>query len=139
MRYSNKNFFTTLDVTGNLVRKNQMNVTQSERRQYRHVVNKILEYATQKATHGSPANMYAAAKEKYTKRDKLYAVVQCTGDLSSHDCNTCLQTAIRNVSSSCDSCRGARVNSKSCYLRFELYSFDGVEFDENWKPESKYL
>ncbi|XP_038688641.1 cysteine-rich receptor-like protein kinase 10, partial [Tripterygium wilfordii] len=47
----------------------------------------------------------------------------CTGDLSADDCSACLQAAIKDIPSCCYASRGARVLSRSCYLRYELYAF----------------
>ncbi|XP_021300459.1 putative cysteine-rich repeat secretory protein 21, partial [Herrania umbratica] len=67
--------------------------------------------------------MYAAGGEPNTADDTLYAMVQCTRDLSPDDCNKCLEAAIKDVSSECYASGGARLLSSSCYLRYELYAF----------------
>ncbi|KAI7999327.1 Cysteine-rich receptor-like protein kinase 25 [Camellia lanceoleosa] len=67
--------------------------------------------------------MYATGAVNFTDTETIYALVQCTTDLSPDDCNTCLEIAIANTSSCCSESRGARLLSPSCYLRYEFYAF----------------
>ncbi|CAL5408472.1 unnamed protein product [Camellia sinensis] len=59
----------------------------------------------------------------FTDTETIYALVQCTTDLSPDDCKTCLETAISNTSTCCSKSRGARLFSRSCFLRYEFYAF----------------
>ncbi|KAJ0016826.1 hypothetical protein Pint_09731 [Pistacia integerrima] len=121
LRYSNENFFGRLDVRGNIPKFNVKNVSEPER--YKSVVKKILSNLTKAAAFDPSTEMYATGNVSFTDTDTLYALVQCTRDLSAHDCNTCLETAIADISSCCYISRGARLLSRSCYLRYELYAF----------------
>lgn len=144
VRYSNKKFFGSLDVLGNLEQHNPTNISEPE--QFASAVKTILSDLTAKAAFDrSPNKYYAAEKREYKDNQNLYAIVQCTGDLSPIDCKSCLQIAIENVSTCCYFYRGARLFSKSCYLRYELYDFYGDESEAQapqleWMPgKSKYL
>ncbi|XP_062081022.1 cysteine-rich repeat secretory protein 55-like [Humulus lupulus] len=53
----------------------------------------------------------------------LYALVQCTRDLSQIDCAQCLALAVENFDHFCDNKKGCRVLYSSCYVRYELYPF----------------
>ncbi|ONH92729.1 hypothetical protein PRUPE_8G192200, partial [Prunus persica] len=53
----------------------------------------------------------------------LYALVQCTRDLSQLDCSQCLAIAVGNFGTFCDNRKGCRVLYSSCYVRYELYPF----------------
>ncbi|XP_037496541.1 cysteine-rich receptor-like protein kinase 10 [Jatropha curcas] len=121
LRYSNQSFLGHLDVSGNLALDNKKNVSNPE--QFRSVVNETLRNLIKKAAFNSSVNMYATGKASFMDIETLYALVQCTTDLSSNDCNTCLLVALENVSSCFYFSRGARVLSRSCYLRYELYAF----------------
>ncbi|KAJ0080915.1 hypothetical protein Patl1_11016 [Pistacia atlantica] len=110
---------------GNIPKFNVKNVSESER--YKSVVKKILSNLTKAAAFDPSTEMYATGNVSFTDTDTLYALVQCTRDLSAHDCNSCLETAIADISSCCYFSRGARLLSRSCYLRYELYAFyEGV-------------
>ncbi|CAL5344659.1 unnamed protein product [Camellia sinensis] len=67
--------------------------------------------------------MYATEAVNFRDTKTIYALMQCTTDLSPDDCNTCLETAIANTSTCCSKSRGARLFSRSCFLRYEFYAF----------------
>ncbi|XP_028776254.1 putative receptor-like protein kinase At4g00960 [Neltuma alba] len=56
----------------------------------------------------------------------LYALEQCTDDLTSDQCETCLRNAIGIFGNCCEGKQGARVLLASCYIRYELYPFYNV-------------
>ncbi|KAM7255292.1 hypothetical protein ACFE04_020533 [Oxalis oulophora] len=126
LRYSNDNFLGKLDLTQNINNlDNKVDVSDPER--FFPVVNKTMQKLISQAAFNSTANMYATGDASVENGDVLYALVQCTTDLSPDDCKTCLEIALMNVSSCCSASRGARLLSASCYLRYELYAFyDGV-------------
>ncbi|CAL5410920.1 unnamed protein product [Camellia sinensis] len=105
LRYSNESFFGTMDVTGNICQYNSENVSDDE--------------LAFNASYG----MYATEAVNFTDTETIYALVQCTTDLSPDDCKTCLETAISNTSTCCSKSRGARLFSRSCFLRYEFYAF----------------
>ncbi|KAE8686675.1 Cysteine-rich receptor-like protein kinase 25 [Hibiscus syriacus] len=53
----------------------------------------------------------------------LYSLLQCTPDLTTSDCNTCLRQAISDLPVCCDGKQGGRVLIPSCNIRYELYPF----------------
>eukprot|EP00253_Pinus_taeda_P003196 PITA_03196 len=52
----------------------------------------------------------------------IYGLVQCTRDLSTGDCNTCLSDSINTIFTS-DTTAGVQYWSQSCILRYEIYLF----------------
>ncbi|KAI9395740.1 hypothetical protein POPTR_004G023788v4 [Populus trichocarpa] len=125
LRYSNQRFLGHLDVSGNIPQYNAKNISNPEHLSL--VVNKTLSSLIKKAAFDSSANMYATRDEPFTDSDSFFSLVQCSTDLSPNDCYTCLEVAIKNVTTCCYFSRGARVLSRSCYLRYELYAFyDGA-------------
>ncbi|PON41053.1 Cysteine rich receptor like kinase [Parasponia andersonii] len=139
IRYSNKNFFGSLDVSENRGLHNPLNISEPE--QLGSAVKELLSHLTEKAAFDpSPNKYYAADKKAYKDTDDtLHAVVQCSGDLSPIDCKNCLEIAIKNASTCCSFTHGARILSKSCYLRYELYDFYTDESDtkapgQKWVP-----
>jgi len=121
LRYSNQSFLGHLDVSGNIGRDNKKDVENPE--QFRLVVNETLSDLTKQVAFNASANMYATRQAAFTNTETLYALMQCSTDLSPDDCNTCLRVAMENIPSCCDASRGGRVLSRSCYLRYELYAF----------------
>ncbi|CAK7350947.1 unnamed protein product [Dovyalis caffra] len=125
LRYSNKTFLGHLDASGNIPQQNPKNISNPE--QLILVVNKTLSSLIKQAAFDPSANMYATREVPFTGSDRFFSLVQCTTDLSPDDCYTCLEVAIANVTTCCSFSRGARVFSRSCYLRYELYAFyDGA-------------
>lgn len=53
----------------------------------------------------------------------IYALVQCTPDLSVNDCITCLDLDIQLIPQFLDRKQGGRIYGPSCNIRFEDYSF----------------
>ncbi|KAH9796536.1 cysteine-rich receptor-like protein kinase 10 [Citrus sinensis] len=121
LRYAYGNFFGQLDVSGNIPKYNRKNISEPER--YRSVVNNTLNNLTKLAAFDPSNEMYATGEVPFTNSDTLYALVQCTKDLSADDCDACLNKAIADILSCCYFSRGARLLSRSCYLRYELYAF----------------
>ncbi|MED6173938.1 hypothetical protein PIB30_064405 [Stylosanthes scabra] len=116
IRYSNTIFFSKLNATGNIGKDNLQNV--SEPHKFQSSVNQILSNLTATAS----ANMYATGEAPFGD-ETIYALVQCTRDLSATDCSKCLKSAIEEIPGCCYGSIGARVLSRSCYLRYEFYPF----------------
>ncbi|KAM3749415.1 hypothetical protein ACB098_05G183300 [Castanea mollissima] len=109
VRYSYKDFYGQymLNVTGNLFTEiNMMNISEPE--QFRSIVNDTLGDLTKQAAFGSLANMYATGEVPFIDRT-IYALVQCSGNLSAEDCNSCLHIAITEILTCCYHAIGARV------------------------------
>ncbi|XP_059436963.1 cysteine-rich receptor-like protein kinase 10 [Corylus avellana] len=121
MRFSNKNFFGQLNIAGNYIGlDNKQKIAEPEL--FKSVVNEILNNLTKRAAFNLSANMYATGEVPFQDKT-IYALVQCTRDLSADGCNSCLQGAITDVLTCCYFSVGARLPSRSCYLRYELYNF----------------
>ncbi|KAK4491956.1 hypothetical protein RD792_002740, partial [Penstemon davidsonii] len=76
----------------------------------------------QAATGGS---LWKVAAGNITAPDfqTIFALVQCTPDLTSDDCSTCLMDAARDLPRCCGSRMGGRVLTPSCNLRYETSIF----------------
>ncbi|KAJ6728747.1 RECEPTOR-LIKE SERINE/THREONINE-PROTEIN KINASE SD1-8 [Salix koriyanagi] len=71
------------------------------------VLNENFSNLSKKAAFDPAQNMYATGKLDLPDLDTLYALGQCTTDLSSNDCNACLQVAIHNISRKLRKSRGS--------------------------------
>ncbi|XP_043705485.1 cysteine-rich repeat secretory protein 38-like [Telopea speciosissima] len=121
LRYSNKSFFGHTDDAGNLPLWNRKNI--SDPYKFRHVVRELLNNLSSLAAFDPSMGMYAIGKANLTIDETVYGLVQCTRDLSGNDCFKCLKDATDEILSCCYFYRGARLLSRSCYLRYELYAF----------------
>ena len=124
MFYSNETFVGHMSTTGNIPLDNSKNVSdlESEQLRFRSVVNDTLQNLTNQAAFNSSTGMCATKAVVFTDTDTLYALVQCTPDLPPGNCSICLQTAITQILAVYFS-QGARLLSRSCYLRYEFYPF----------------
>ncbi|KAB5533890.1 hypothetical protein DKX38_016976 [Salix brachista] len=52
-----------------------------------------------------------------------YSLVQCTRDINSSDCSSCLKYISKAAELCCQSKRGWRILAPSCSLRYEEYEF----------------
>jgi len=75
----------------------------------------------QKEAYVSP-KMYAAGALEIGNSTTLYGLVQCTRDLSSANCNICLEEAI-GVVPYFNGSVGGKIVGGSCNVRYEIYPF----------------
>ncbi|KAJ1439233.1 Serine-threonine/tyrosine-protein kinase, catalytic domain [Sesbania bispinosa] len=94
LRYSNNNFLGRLNVTGNIGLDNKLNLSEPEK--FESAVNKILNNLTEVASFNVSSKKYATGEVPYEDKT-IYALVQCTRDLSANDCSICLKSAIREI------------------------------------------
>ncbi|KAM4099793.1 hypothetical protein ACB094_05G019000 [Castanea mollissima] len=62
-----------------------------------------------------------AQKTMFSSSLTLYSLVQCTPDISSFDCNKCLQGAIANLPNCCSGKQGAMGLYTSCSVRYDVH------------------
>nr|XP_048337252.1 cysteine-rich receptor-like protein kinase 8 [Ziziphus jujuba var. spinosa] len=138
LRYSNRNFFGQLNVSGNIGKANHFSISEPEK--FKSVVNKTLQNFINEATSNLVAKMYAVGRVLYTDRTlirTLYALVQCATDLSANDCDICLQKATEDILDEYNFSVGARLLSRSCYLRYEHYGFYNSEAEADTNNTKK--
>ncbi|MED6151737.1 hypothetical protein PIB30_085278 [Stylosanthes scabra] len=87
-----------------------------------------------KAIAGDSRRKYAAASVNVTVFQNIYGAVQCTPDLSSLECDQCLEGHVSEIPNCCDGKRGGRVLSPSCYIRYEAYRFFQATSADNALP-----
>lgn len=84
----------------------------------------------------SDPSRFALGSTSYTDvGDKLYALLQCTRDLSEKSCLTCLEDIIGYIPGICGGKVGSQIYSISCNLRYETYRFYNLK-EQNFPPEA---
>lgn len=131
LRYSNQKFFGLLDVAGNVIQTNPKTFLDPGRLQS--ILNPVLLNMSNLVA--SSIDKVATKNISFPGDNPINAFLQCTKDLSPEDCNTCLRAAISNISSCCYSYRGARLFSRSCFLRYEFNNFIDLDDDGITVPE----
>ncbi|KAF3680210.1 Cysteine-rich receptor-like protein kinase 25 [Capsicum annuum] len=122
LRYSDQYFFGTPDQNlARIILYNTQNISDPDN--FRPILGSMLDDVATAAANGGSAKKYAPKSANYSSFQKVYALAQCTPDISAASCNTCLRDAISNLPSCCDKSQGARVVFPSCGVRYELYPF----------------
>ncbi|XP_044466895.1 cysteine-rich receptor-like protein kinase 10 [Mangifera indica] len=112
LRFSDEPFFSTVADDEGFMMANVDVVQFSE------FVNRTMnETATEAAN--SPKK-FMTKRKNFTASQPVYFLAQCTQDLSSFDCNRCLQLSISQLQMRRE---GGRQLFPSCYSRYELYQF----------------
>ncbi|VFQ65328.1 unnamed protein product [Cuscuta campestris] len=66
---------------------------------------------------------YASGERNFSDLMKIYALVQCTPDLSRRDCESCLTQTVIAFQSCCGKNHGGSSYTPSCIFRWDLYPF----------------
>ncbi|XP_010448752.1 PREDICTED: cysteine-rich receptor-like protein kinase 11 [Camelina sativa] len=94
------------------------------------MVRMIATASTAKSTPSSSNNHYSAEIATLTTFEDMYALMQCTPDLSFRDCEHCLKRSADEYQSCCRQNRGGVILRPSCFFRWEFYvyskAFDNI-------------
>ncbi|KAH6831355.1 cysteine-rich RLK protein 29 [Perilla frutescens var. hirtella] len=121
LRFSNATIFGSLETSPMWYLWNPNNATSPD--QFKENLRGLLDQLCNQAASGGSLRKVAAGNATGPDFQTIFALLQCTPDLSQEECTTCLINAIANIPASCDGKRGCRVLSPSCNLRFEIYPF----------------
>lgn len=120
IRYSNKNIFSTLELTPTIYAWNSANITRPI--EFAMVLNES--FAELNRTAALNPSRWAIQERDISQFEQLYSLAQCTEDLSVEDCRTCLTLAFSLVTrDNVQGMQGGRVLIPSCFIRFELFRF----------------
>ncbi|KAG2291602.1 hypothetical protein Bca52824_038271 [Brassica carinata] len=126
VRYSNTSFLGSLGLIPRASITNGANVTsdlEEFRKIWEDLVVRMVDAASSNDSH------YTANTAALTPFQDIYAMMQCTLDLSSDDCKTCLRRSASEYSQPCcNTKQGTRIVRPSCYFRMELYMFSKASF-----------
>jgi hypothetical protein len=125
VRYSNESIYFKVAVMPRFNLYNTQNMTEQDR--FNRLVNTTLtEMAREASNFPIGVKKFGVKAVKFSDFQNVYIMVQCTRDLSSTDCNSCLQLAINCLSICCSGKQGARTLFPSCNVGYELYLFYNV-------------
>jgi hypothetical protein len=122
LRYSNRSILGVEETSPSFYMWNTNNVS-ANYDQFKDDLRKLLENLRSKAVAGGSLRKFAAGNATAPNFQTLYALVQCTPDLSELECNNCLDETFQGIPNCCDGKLGGRVISPSCSMRFEVYQF----------------
>ncbi|GLT30985.1 hypothetical protein SLA2020_436770 [Shorea laevis] len=122
IHYANRSFFGSLGLsptfpysnTGNL----SVNLTLFDQ-----IWENLLVGLVRNASAGTSGPKFATGETKLPPFQTIYALVQCTPDLSQSDCDSCLGQAASDYQNCCHGKQGGGVLKPSCFFRWDLYLF----------------
>ncbi|CAI9105748.1 OLC1v1004749C1 [Oldenlandia corymbosa var. corymbosa] len=122
LRYSPDEFAGRVDTSVGIIFYNVENVTDPDsfNKKLGSLSDKISKEAV--STSGN-RGFIGRGKTDLSDFEKIYALVQCTRDLSQLYCAQCLAQAIGQFPNTCNNKKGCRVLYSSCIVRYELYPF----------------
>ncbi|MBA0748548.1 hypothetical protein Gogos_005358 [Gossypium gossypioides] len=122
IHYSNQSIFSTPAMVPKFYLINTANVSNQER--FNQILATSMNDGAALALNDTlPLKKFATSEANVSRFQTLYSLLQCTPDLTTSDCNTCLRGAIADLPNCCDGKQGGRVLTPSCSIRYELYPF----------------
>lgn len=122
IHYSNQSIFSTPAMVPKFYLINTANVSNQER--FNQILATTMNDGAALALNDTlPLKKFATSEANVSGFQTLYSLLQCTPDLTTSDCNTCLRGAIADLPNCCDGKQGGRVLTPSCSIRYELYPF----------------
>uniref|UniRef100_A0A803LKU1 Uncharacterized protein n=1 Tax=Chenopodium quinoa TaxID=63459 RepID=A0A803LKU1_CHEQI len=106
---------------------NSASVPDNNAKDFDEVLGSLLNKIQNEAASGDSRLKYATGNGTYGSLKNVYAVAQCSPDLSYRNCFNCLGDSINNVlPSCCNNSIGARVVGSNCEIRYEQDLFYNV-------------
>ncbi|XVE87855.1 hypothetical protein DITRI_Ditri19aG0021700 [Diplodiscus trichospermus] len=121
LRYANRDIFGEMEDSPGACLFNVQNVSNSD--QFNQRLDNLLNNLSSQAAADGPLRKYAADNSSVGFFQIVYALVQCSPDLSEQECGGCLTVAKQGIGSCCLGKMGCRVLRPSCFLRFESSLF----------------
>jgi len=120
LRYENYSFFGQLDqFSERTFLSNPQNVSSPD--VFNRALNSLFTKLSAEAV--SSRNRYASGTTIDSLSRKIYALVQCTRDISTDNCSTCLSYTVSYLFAAYAGSLGARGNLASCIVHYEVYTF----------------
>ncbi|KAJ6885636.1 receptor-like protein kinase [Populus alba x Populus x berolinensis] len=123
VRYTNRSIFNRMEKGPHFwVYDDRVNV--SDVVEFNQSRMSLLGRLSDQAAAGDSRDKYAMDQIDVPKKfQKIYALVQCTPDLSASECRDCLYNASGLIPQCCDARQGGRVIYPSCNFRYEIDRF----------------
>lgn len=122
MRYDNYNFLGEVDTREDASVTMRQWPDMDNPKAFQKAAGKAMGKATAQAVAVGSSGL-GRAKEQYTPFVSVYALAQCTRDLSPPSCAQCLSAAVSKFDKACGSGPGCQIDYSSCWARYEIYPF----------------
>lgn len=91
--------------------------------QFNQILKYLLSNLSTEAAFNPSRRMFATGEVKFSAKQTIYGLVQCTRDISTGDCKICLDSASGDLDACCFGKQGGIILSRNCDMRFEMYTF----------------
>ncbi|XP_061354610.1 cysteine-rich receptor-like protein kinase 25 [Gastrolobium bilobum] len=122
LRYTNR-YFKYYSIVPGLYLPDGNNVSAVDLQRFNQSLFSLFDELTTEAANSPSAKKFATGEVGVTSSQTVYGLAQCTTDLTSSQCETCLQSAIGTLPACCSGQQGASAMLSSCIVRYELYPF----------------
>ncbi|KAL0846560.1 hypothetical protein Bca101_019806 [Brassica carinata] len=138
VRYSNISFSGSLvmEPSESLYNTGDIGDTDANMSVFDRVYEELMVRTIAAALNGSSSfeqKYFAAEVAPLTTTKTIYAMMQCTPDVSSRDCELCLKKSVGEYLSCCRGKQGGAIIRPSCFFRWDLYPYAGA-FDNVTLP-----
>ncbi|KAM1485441.1 hypothetical protein TB1_036293 [Malus domestica] len=123
LRYSNRTIYGVMEISPTITLYNIKNISSSGLEGFNQELVKLLASIRSEAAAGGSLRKFAFGNTSAPTLQTIFALAQCTPDISEQKCSDCLVGAFGDISKYFYGKEGGRVNRPSCYFRFEVYPF----------------
>ncbi|XP_048438366.1 cysteine-rich receptor-like protein kinase 44 [Pyrus x bretschneideri] len=123
LRYSNRSIDGVMETSPSFYMWNNNNISSSGLDGFNQELSKVLASIRSEAAAGGSLRKFAFRNTSAPTFQTIFALAQCTPDISEQECSDCLVGAFGDIPNCCDGKEGGRVYRPSCYFRFEVYRF----------------
>ncbi|CAN6452096.1 unnamed protein product [Victoria cruziana] len=121
LRYSDENFAGKVDVSNRACQPAAENA--SDPTSFYRNLRILISNLTSMAMQSSPIHFFAIGTSVLPDSKRIYALVQCVGDIPVNQCRWCLQNASSDIEGCSNGKLGGRILLGSCSLNFEARPF----------------
>ncbi|KAM1384770.1 hypothetical protein EV1_036536 [Malus domestica] len=123
LRYSNRSIYGIIETSPSLYMWNNNNISSSGLDGFNQELSKVLDSIRSEAAAGGSLRKFAFGNTSAPTFQTIFALAQCTPDISEQECSDCLVGAFGDISKYFYGKEGGRVYRPSCYFRFEVNPF----------------
>ncbi|KAM7264780.1 hypothetical protein ACFE04_002463 [Oxalis oulophora] len=128
VHYANKYIFGVLEMDSSFTFYNTGTISWNSSGFYQ-TWGGLMEKLKNQASAGSSKLKYAQGRANFTLTRYIYAMVQCTPDLSKSDCEQCLTQSIADYESSLYGYQGGVIYRTNCIYQCDLFQFYNNDVD----------
>ncbi|TXG46375.1 hypothetical protein EZV62_028124 [Acer yangbiense] len=134
VRYSNRSFFGVLEQFTPEVLYNTGDITSDLMTEFNQIWQKLMGGLVGKAS--ITKLKFATEEANLTEFQTIYALMQCTPDLSQSNCSDCLRQYVAEYQKCCNGKQGGVVQGPNCISRWDLYPFYEITATPDAPPPS---